>query len=192
MNADLGLAKPSYALRLATPDDAAALLAIYAPYITDTTITLEYEVPTVAEFAERVRKLNGLLPWLVAEANGQVIGYAYAARHRERLAYQWAVETSVYVHIAHHGTGVARQLYDRLFELLQRQGYVNAYAGIIDPNPRSFAFHQSCGFELLGNYQHVAYKFGKWHTSQWLAKQLTLPPANPVPPTPLAELQLPQ
>ncbi|WP_324671103.1 GNAT family N-acetyltransferase [Hymenobacter sp. GOD-10R] len=191
MSSPLGLAADSYTLRLATPDDAAAMLAIYTPYITDTTITLEYEVPTTAEFAERVRKLQGVLPWLVAEAEGQVVGYAYAARHRERAAYLWSVETSVYVHITHHGTGVARRLYNWLFELLQRQGYVNAYAGVIKPNPRSFAFHQSLGFELIGTYEHVAYKFGKWQTSQWLAKQLQTPPLVPVPPTPLAELQLP-
>ena len=191
MSSDLGLAPADYTLRFATPDDAVSLLAIYAPYITDTTITLEYEVPTVAEFAERIRKLQGVLPWLVAESQGQVIGYAYASRHRERLAYQWSVETSVYVHNAHHGTGVARRLYNRLFELLQQQGYVNAYAGVIEPNPRSFAFHQSLGFELIGTYQHVAYKFGKWHTSQWLAKQLLPLPTVPVPSTPLAELQLP-
>lgn len=191
MDSTLGLAPADLTLRLAIPDDAAALLALYAPYITDTTITLEYEVPTVFEFAERIRKLQGVLPWLVAESKGQIIGYAYASRHRERLAYQWSVETSVYVYTEHHGTGVARRLYNRLFELLQRQGYVNAYAGVIEPNPRSFAFHQSLGFELIATYQHVAYKFGKWHTSQWLAKQLLSPPATPVPPTPLAELHLP-
>jgi len=191
MDSNLGSLAADYALRLATPDDAAAMLALYAPYISDTTITLEYEVPTTAEFAERIRKLQGVLPWLVAVRNGQLLGYAYASRHRERLAYQWSVETSVYVHAEHHGTGVARRLYNRLFELLQQQGYVNAYAGVIEPNPRSFAFHQSFGFELIGTYQHVACKFGKWQTSQWLAKQLLTPPGAPVPPTPLADLQLP-
>ncbi|OUJ72668.1 GNAT family N-acetyltransferase [Hymenobacter crusticola] len=190
MDFTLGSQAADYILRLATPNDAAAMLALYAPYITDTTITLEFEVPTLAEFAERIRKLQGVLPWLVAERDGQLLGYAYASRHRERLAYQWSVETSVYVHAEHHGTGVARRLYNHLFEFLQRQGYVNAYAGVIEPNPRSFAFHHSLGFELIGTYQHVAYKFGKWHTSQWLAKQLLPPPAAPVPPIPLAELQL--
>jgi phosphinothricin acetyltransferase len=175
-------------LRLAAPKDAAAMLAIYAPYIADTTITLEAEVLTTVEFAERVRKLEGLLPWLVATNEGQVIGYAYAIRHRERSAYQWSVEASVYVQAAYHGIGVARQLYTRLFDLLRQQGYVNVYAGVVQPNSPSESFHLALGFEPVGTYQHVGYKFGKWHDVLWLAKQLQPPPAAPAPPIPLAAL----
>ncbi|GGF13633.1 GNAT family N-acetyltransferase [Hymenobacter cavernae] len=188
MDSDLGSAAANVTLRLATPEDAAAMLTIYAPYITGSTITFEYEVPAIEAFAERVRKLQGILPWLVAENGGQVLGYAYASRYRERPAYQWSVETSVYVRPEYHGTGVARRLYTQLFDLLTQQGYVNAYAGVTQPNPRSVAFHQSFGFELIGTYRHVGYKFGKWHDVQWLAKQLQAPPAAPVAPRLLTAL----
>ncbi|MVN75339.1 GNAT family N-acetyltransferase [Hymenobacter sp. HMF4947] len=171
-----------YIIRDATPADVAPMLAIYAPFVAGTTISFEYEVPTLADFAGRVQKVQRSLPWLVAESNGQVIGYAYASAHRERAAYQWSADSSVYVQAAHHGAGVARQLYAQLFARLTQLGYVNVYAGITQPNPRSEGFHRACGFEPVGTYRQVGYKFGQWHDVQWLAKQLRPAPAEPVPP----------
>ena len=173
---------PQYTIRDATPADVAPLVAIYAPYVTDTVVSFEYTVPTLADFAARVHKVQQALPWLVAESAGQVVGYAYAGVHNERAAYQWSVDTSVYVQAAHHGAGVAQQLYAHLFGLLRGLGYVNAYAGITLPNPRSERFHRSWGFEPVGTYRQVGYKFGQWHDVQWLAKQLQPAPAAPVPP----------
>lgn len=164
--------------------DAPAILAIYAPYITDSVITFEYDVPTVTEFTERIQNIQKQLPYLVAEVDGRVLGYAYASRHRDRIAYQWSVETSVYVHPNGHRQGIARQLYTTLFNLLRRQGYYNAYAGITLPNLKSEAFHQTMGFEPVGTFANIGYKFGAWHDVAWF--QLTLQPhvVDPLPPTP--------
>lgn len=178
-------------IRFATPADAKALLDIYAPYILNTSISFEYEVPSVAEFAGRIDAIHQQqLPYLVAELDGRVLGYAYASRHRERMAYQWSVDTSVYIHPDGHRKGIARSLYTRLFELLRRQGYYNAYAGITLPNLASENLHCNMGFELVGVYANVGYKMGAWHEVAWF--QLALQPhqLNPTPPIPVNELQL--
>ena len=172
-------------IRFATPADTPAILETYAPYITHSIITFEYDVPSVAEFAERIRIVQQQLPYLVAEVDGQIMGYAYASKHRDRMAYQWSVDTSVYVHPDGHRQGIARQLYTTLFELLRRQGYYNVYAGITLPNPKSEAFHSTMGFEPVGIYTNVGYKMGAWHDVVWL--QLALKPhqLDPIPPTPI-------
>ncbi|GAB2565772.1 arsinothricin resistance N-acetyltransferase ArsN1 family B [Spirosoma areae] len=174
-------------IRFATPADAPVLLAIYAPYITDSCISFEYEVPTVTEFAERIRIIHQRLPYLVAEVDGRIRGYAYASRHRDRAAYQWSVDTSVYVHPDGHRQGVARQLYTTLFDLLRRQGYFNAYAGITLPNPKSEAFHQTMGFKPVGIYTNVGYKFGVWHDVSWLQLALQAHQPNPALPISITE-----
>jgi phosphinothricin acetyltransferase len=175
-------------LRLATADDADALLAIYAAYIDHTAITFEYEAPSRGEFAGRIRSILAQLPWLVHEQDGRVTGYAYASRHRDRVAYQWSVETSVYIHPDCHRQGIARSLYEALFALLRQQGYHNAYAGITLPNPKSEQFHQSMGFVPVGVYQKVGYKLGCWHDVGWY--HLTLQPhaEHPVAPRPVGEV----
>ncbi|GAB4034646.1 arsinothricin resistance N-acetyltransferase ArsN1 family B [Spirosoma gilvum] len=171
-------------IRFATPVDAPAILAIYAPYITDTTITFEYDVPSIDEFAGRIRTIQQQLPYLIAEVDGRVLGYAYASKHRDRTAYQWSVETSVYIHPDGHRQGIARQLYTKLFDYLRQQGYYNAYAGITLPNPKSEAFHQSLGFEPVGVYRNIGYKMEAWHSVAWF--QLTLQPYQVNPPVPVA------
>ncbi len=171
-------------IRFATPADAPAILDIYAPYITDTCISFEYEVPPITGFAERIRIIQQQLPYLLADVNGQVLGYAYASRHRDRSAYQWSVDTSVYVCRDGHRQGIARQLYTTLFEVLRRQGYYNAYAGITLPNAPSEAFHRTMGFEPIGTYTNVGYKFGAWHDVGWF--QLTLQPHDPNPAPPIS------
>ncbi|GAB2563384.1 arsinothricin resistance N-acetyltransferase ArsN1 family B [Spirosoma aerophilum] len=175
-------------IRFATPDDAPAMLAIYAPYITGTTITFEYEVPTVAEFTRRIEAIHQQYPYLVAEVNGEILGYAYASKHRDRPAYQWSVETSVYVHPVGHRQGIARQLYTMLFEFLYRQGYYNAYAGITMPNPKSEAFHQTMGFEFIGTYDNIGFKMGAWHSVAWFQRTLQPHPVNPAIPLPISQL----
>jgi phosphinothricin acetyltransferase len=176
-------------IRLAAPNDAAQILDIYAPYITDTSFTFEAEVPTVESFARRIESYLRNWPWLVYEEDGKVAGYAYASRYRERTGYQWCVECSVYIHDDHHRRGIARTLYAALFRILKQQGYFNVYAVINLPNERSVQLHESCGFHWFANYENVGYKLGKWKTVGWW--QLTLRDYidNPRPPTCFSELR---
>ena len=171
-------------IRFATPADAPAILDIYAPYVTDSTITFEYEVPTVADIAGRIQTIQQQFPYLIAELDGRILGYAYASRHRDRTAYQWSVETSVYVHPDGHRQGIARQLYTALFAWLRRQGYYNAYAGITLPNLPSEAFHRSMGFEPIGVFAHIGYKMGDWCSVGWF--QLALQPHQSDPAVPVS------
>ncbi|MFD2573804.1 arsinothricin resistance N-acetyltransferase ArsN1 family B [Spirosoma soli] len=175
-------------IRFATPADTSQILAIYAPYIINSVITFEYEVPAVNDFAARMQTIQQQLPYLVAEVDGRILGYAYASKHRDRIAYQWSVDTSVYIHPDGQRQGIGRRLYTVLFDLLRRQGYYNAYAGITIPNPGSEALHRSFGFKPVGVYTNVGYKFDKWHDVIWL--QLTLQPyaSNPSDPVPIGDL----
>ncbi len=154
-------------IRLANPEDAAGILTIYAPYIEQTSFTFETEVPSVEAFAERIRANLVNWPWLVCEKDGMIAGYAYATRHRERTAYQWCVESSVYIHDDFLRSGVARALYTALFDILKKQGFNNVYAVINLPNERSVSFHESCGFEYFATYEKVGYKLGKWKNVGW-------------------------
>lgn len=153
-------------VRLAQPADADALAAIYAQNI-DTPITFEIVAPTPREMAERVANVQRLMPWLVLERAGKVVGYAYACPHRERAAYRWSVDTSVYIDAAHARSGAGRALYRVLFELLRLQGYYVAHAGITLPNPGSVALHESFGFEPVGIYRDVGFKLGAFHSVGW-------------------------
>lgn len=154
-------------IRLATPDDAAGILAIYAPYIENTSFTFETEVPAVGEFAERIRTYLLTWPWLVCETNGKITGYAYATRHRERTAYQWCTESSIYIHDDFQKAGIGKALYTALFEILKKQGFRNVYAVINLPNEKSVAFHERLGFHYFATYEHVGYKLGKWKNVGW-------------------------
>lgn len=153
-------------------DDADQLLDIYRPYVEQTAFTFETTAPTVEQFAGRIRTNTEKYPWLVAEDKGRVIGYAYAGKHREREAYQWCVESSVYVLESYHGKGLAKQLYEPLFDILRDCGYINVYAGITMPNPKSFSFHAKMGFEHVGVYKNIGYKLGRWHDVGWMVKVL--------------------
>ena len=130
-------------IRSAVEADAAALLAIYRPFVESTAVSFETVVPTVEEFATRIAKALAGWQWLVAEQDGQCIGYAYGSSHRQRQAYRWSVEVSAYVHPNYHRQGVGRALYLRLFEELARKGFCNAYAGTTLPNEGSVALHRS-------------------------------------------------
>ena len=175
-------------IRLATPTDAVAILAIYAPYIRNTSITFETGVPPVADFANRIRSYHENWPWLVNEKDGQIVGYAYASRYRERVAYQWSVECSVYVQEDHLRSGIAKELYTALFSILKAQGFTTVYAVINLPNERSVAFHESMGFSYFATFEKVGYKLGKWKDVGWWRLQLNDYLQEPAAPLKLSEM----
>lgn len=160
------------AIRRADPGDAAALLAIYAPLVTDTAISFELTPPTEAEFAARIERALDGYDWLVAERAGAPVGYAYATAHRAREAYRFSVETSVYVATAARRGGVGGALYRALLRRLAARGYCNAYAGITLPNEPSVALHEAAGFEPIGVFPAVGWKFGRWHDVGWWHRRL--------------------
>jgi phosphinothricin acetyltransferase len=169
-------------IRVATKEDAGPILNIYAPYIENTSYTFETEVPSLKQFEDRINDYLRAYPWLVCEMDGLIAGYAYASKHRDRIAYQWSVECSVYVHDDFHRTGVAKALYSALIEILKSQYFRNLYAVINLPNDRSVAFHENMGFEYFATYKNVGYKLGKWKNVGWWQLQLndyTLEPAAP-------------
>lgn len=154
-------------IRLATTNDAQGILNIYTPYIEDTSFTFETEVPSVEEFAERIKTYLINWPWIVCEMDGIITGYAYATRHRERTAYQWCVESSIYIHDNFQRAGIARTLYTALFDILKLQGFRNVYAVINLPNEKSVAFHETLGFNYFATYENIGYKSGKWKSVGW-------------------------
>lgn len=178
----------SWMLRRARPEDGAALAAIYAPIVRETAISFESDPPDAAEMGRRVAATGDDWPWLVGESQGRLLGYAYACRHRERAAYRWACETSVYVAADARGRGLARALYRTLLELLERQGYRRAWAVITLPNPASLALHRALGFEPAGRYADAGCKFGRWHDVAWLGRALAPAEPDPADPRPLAAL----
>jgi phosphinothricin acetyltransferase len=172
-------------IRLATKNDTDQMLAIYSPIVTNTSQSFEFEPPTINEMRQRIIKTLDVLPWLSCEDDGVVLGYAYANPHRVRLAYQWSVEVSVYVHPHHRQRGVARALYTSLLALLGLQGFYNAYAGIALPNDSAVRLHEALGFDKVGVYRGVTFKFGAWHDVGWWQIQLRERSDAPVPPVDL-------
>lgn len=175
-------------IRLATPDDAAAILAIYAPYISNTSYTFETEVPSTEAFAARIAAYLQHWPWLVCEIDGRVAGYAYGARYRERSGYQWCVESSVYIHDDVQRKGVGDALYTALLAILELQGYRNVYAVINLPNEKSVAFHEKMGFTWFATYEKVGYKLGRWKNVGWWQCILNVYTDEPAAPVPFAAL----
>jgi L-amino acid N-acyltransferase YncA len=159
-------------IRMASAGDGAQIAEIYAPAVTGTVISFEMEPPGAAEMARRVTDALVMYPWLVAERDGAVIGYARGGQYKERAAYQWSVETSVYIRATAHRTGVGRALYGVLFDLLAMQGFFMAYAGVTLPNPGSVGLHESLGFTPVGVYRAAGYKFGAWHDVGWWQRPL--------------------
>jgi len=169
-------------IRIATTDDSESILKIYAPYIENTSYTFETDVPTVDSFKERISSYLQNWPWLVCEVNGVIAGYAYGAKHRERLAYQWSVESSVYIHDDYQRMGVARALYTALIGILKLQGFRNLYAVINLPNDKSVSFHENLAFEYFATYENVGYKLGRWKNVGWWQLQLNEYSLKPEPP----------
>jgi L-amino acid N-acyltransferase YncA len=155
-------------IRDATPErDAGACAAIYAPYVRDTVISLEEHPPTADEFARRIEQTSATHPWIVAQDENEVIGYAYATRHRERASYRWAADVAVYINSEHHRRGVGRALYKTLFPLLIAQGLRIACAGVTLPNEASVGLHESLGFRPVGVYRNIGFKHGTWRDVGW-------------------------
>lgn len=171
-------------IRLATVGDAGAIQAIYAPSVLESPASFEVELPSADEMRRRITGVLQSYPWVVYEdAGGQVIGYAYASRHSERAAYGWSVDTTIYVDSGSHRRGIGRALYTSLLALLRLQGYHNAYGGITLPNDASVGLHKAMGYELVGVYKNVGFKFGAWHdVSYW---GLELRPPSPDVQSPL-------
>lgn len=172
--------KSKFEVRLITEADTAAVLDIYRPFVQHTIISFEYEVPTLDEFHARIRSTIYDYPWLVCLCDNEIIGYAYASKHRNRAAYQWSPECSVYITNDLQGHGVGRILYETLFSILRLQGHFNVFACIGLPNDRSVAFHKSLGFENIGIFKKVGCKLGAWHDTNWfqlrLSKHIDYPP----------------
>ena len=171
-------------IRLATVKDAEAILNIYAPYVQHTSITFEQDVPSIKEFENRITDYLKSWPWLVCEINGKLAGYAYASRYRERVCYQWSVECSVYIDDDYQNAGIANALYECLMIILTYQGFVNVYAVINLPNPKSVSFHERFGFKWFATYEHVGFKLGEWKNVGWWQIMLNELKDNPSAPTP--------
>ncbi|MDR3681970.1 MAG: GNAT family N-acetyltransferase [Flavipsychrobacter sp.] len=178
-----------FEVRLITENDAQAVLDIYAPYVRDTIISFEYEVPTLEDFALRIKTNITEYPWLVCLQNDKITGYAYASKHRYRTAYQWSPEVSIYLSEEIHGKGIARVLYEALFSILQLQGYFNMFAGIGMPNEKSEGFHKALGFEEIGVFKKIGYKFGNWHDTKWFQRYLAEHIQEPTTPVKITDIE---
>lgn len=150
-------------IRSASLKDATSILTIYRPYIEGSVVSFEYEAPTVAEIEKRISRVMEKYPWIVAEENDEVIGYAYASEFRTREAYQWKCEVSVYVADSAKGKGIAKALYDDLLKTLKEMGMVSAIAGMTVPNPETERFHEKYGFKKIAEYPKIGFKNGAWH-----------------------------
>lgn len=168
-------------IRVVTPSDAAELVSIYAPYVMHTAITFEYEVPTAEEFRDRICRTLEKYPYLVAEEDGVILGYAYASAFKGRAAYDWSAETSIYVRENFGHRGVGSLLYRELENLLRRQHICNLCACIAYPNPASIAFHESFGYRTVAHFTASGYKQGAWYDMIWMEKELC---SHEVPPKP--------
>ena len=171
--------KSDIKLRVATVDDAAELLKIYAPYVTDTAITFEYDVPTLDDFKGRIAHTLEKYPYFVAEMNGEIVGYAYASAFHPRAAYSWTAESSIYVRRDMKRMGLGRTLYDALETALKAQGVLNLNACIACPDVddeylthNSIDFHTHLGYSIVGEFHNCGYKFGRWCNMVWMEKML--------------------
>lgn len=176
-------------IRLASVEDAAAIARIYAPIVRDTFISFETEAPDEGEMRRRIDYTLPEFPWLIREIDGRVAGYAYASRHRERLAYRWSVDVSCYTHPEFRRRGVGVSLYRALLRMLRTQGFVNAYAGIALPNAASVALHESVGFKPIGIYANVGFRQGAWRDVGWWGREIAPHMPRPDDPVPLARLR---
>lgn len=173
-------------LRVAAPDDAAAVADAYRPYVEETAVTFEESPPDAAAVSDRIETKLETFPWFVAERDGQVVGYAYASKLRDRPAYRWTAELSVYVDRDDRGAGVGSALYRALLATLERQGFESAYGVVTVPNPESVGFHESFGFERVALFPDVGYKLGEWHDVAWYERALGERSDDPDDPTPFS------
>ena len=173
----------SATIRVARPEDAAAILAIYAPIVRETAMSFEVEPPSQGAMQERIATTLRQYPWLVCAQQGDVRGYVYASAHRARAAYQWSVDVTVYIQAQARRTGIGRALYHALFALLLLQGFPQGFAGMTLPNSASVGLHEALGFQPVGLYRAVGYKLGAWHDVGWWQRAFQPRPSLPTPPT---------
>lgn len=175
-------------IRIAAPADAAAFAAIYAPIVTDTAISFETEPPSTQEMGRRMAKTLATHPWLTAVRDDEIVGYAYAGAHRERAAYRWSCDVTVYVAAQAHRSGVGQTLYGALIPVLKRQGFRSAFAGIALPNAGSVALHETMGFAPIGTYHEVGFKLGAWRDVGWWRLALATDEGQPAEPIAFPDL----
>lgn len=176
-------------IRIAAPEDAAELVNIYAPYVENTPITFEYIVPSTEEFAGRILRTLEKYPYLAAEENGQLLGYAYASSFKSRAAYDWSAETSIYVKSDRGRQGIGHLLYTALEEILSRQHICNLCACIAYPNPASIAFHERFGYKTVAHFHASGFKQEAWYDMVWMEKELCPHQIPPQPFIPFSELK---
>ena len=174
-------------IRIATPEDAGRLVEIYKPYVKHTAITYEYEVPSVEEFAGRIRNTLQKYPYLVAESDGKIVGYAYASTYIGRAACDWSVETSIYIDRDYKNRGIGGKLYNELEERLKEMNILNlnaaiAYSEVEDEylTNDSIRFHEHFGYKMVGKFNNCGYKFGRWYDLVWMEKMLGEHVENPL------------
>lgn len=173
-------------IRTARPEDAIELLEIYAPYVRETAVTYEYTVPSKEEFASRIRHTMEKYPYLVAEKDGEILGYAYAGAFHPRAAYAWDVEMSIYIKKDRKRSGIGKVLYETLEKILAEQNILNVYACIACPEKEdeyltkdSIRFHERMGYRIVGEFRECAYKFGRWYGMVWMEKRIGKRTADP-------------
>ena len=173
-------------IEIASLEDAQELVEIYRYYVEKTAITFEYEVPSVEEFKQRMIHVMEKYPYLIAKENDQIVGYAYAGAFHARPAYDWAVETSIYVSELQKGEGIGKALYKALEEQLSRQHILNLNACIAYPetedehlNKDSVRFHTHLGYRMVGEFYQCGYKFDRWYNMVWMEKHIGAHPSNP-------------
>jgi len=175
-------------VRLVTEEDAAQIREIYSPNILDNAISFETEVPSIEEMTTRIKTFLQKYPWIVCVIDGKIAGYVYASKHRDREAYQWSCECTIYMNNDFKGKGIGRELYQLLFEILKLQEFRNVYGVITLPNQASVAIHESCGFKHFATYENIGYKFGIWHSVGWWKLQINQYNLQPPPPLKFSEL----
>lgn len=192
--------KDKIKIRTVTADDAAELLNIYAPYVTDTAITFEYDVPSLGEFKARIENTLKTYPYYAAVCGGEIVGYAYASAFKGRAAYDWAVETTVYVKRGNQKSGIGKALYSALEAALKAQNITNLNACIAYPvggvgdeylSPNSVEFHAHLGYRRVGEFQKCAYKFGRWYNMIWMEKFILPHGENPPKVIPFSQIPNP-
>lgn len=182
-------------IRTASTDDAATLLEIYRPYVEKTAITFEYDVPSLEEFTARIRNTLKKYPYIVAERNREILGYAYAGAFKSRAAYDWAVEMSIYLKDGKKNMGIGRMLYTAIEKLCKAQNITNLNACIGYPETEdeyltknSAQFHEHMGYRMVGEFRQCGYKFGRWYNMVWMEKIIGVHQPDPASVIPFPDL----
>ena len=176
-------------IRFITEADYQGALEVYALYVLHTAVTFDYEVPSLEDFSQKLYGISQRYPVLVCEIDGQVVAYCYGGAHRAKIAYQWSVESTIYISEAYHGKGLGHIMYTALFDILRLQGFINVYAGVSVPKAQSEHFHLKYGFKPVGVFEKIGYKFGQWHDLSWFEYRLVEHPDVPSLPITITEIK---